>query len=158
MHGCATFLFFPKAPDSKQSQITLRRSTAGQQRYLQMGLYYQKQLTNNDNKNSHSPTGATGAIYRCANCHTHIFQASQVVSDSFTGVTGEGLLVSRAVNLDEGKTEKREFRTGMYQVRDVYCVQCHNYLGWRYIKSSSQSERYKEHMLVMEANELSRTG
>lgn len=112
--------------------------------FASMGLYYQQQLKRTKGN----------SVYMCENCHAHIFQSCQIVSDSFTGITGQGLLVSRAVNLDEGSIEKRRLRTGTYLVKDVRCVQCHEYLGWKYISSSEEAEKYKEQMLVMEASQL----
>ncbi len=40
--------------------------------------------------------------------------------------------------------------TGFHLVRDVYCISCHQKLGWAYDCAAEESQRYKEGKVILE--------
>ena len=41
---------------------------------------------------------------------------------------------TRRINAREGKGEDRHLLTGKHTVCDVFCIQCHRLLGWKYVR------------------------
>ncbi len=40
--------------------------------------------------------------------------------------------------------------TGLHLVRDVFCICCHQKLGWAYDCAAEESQRYKEGKVILE--------
>ncbi|KAI9073222.1 hypothetical protein K1719_044831 [Acacia pycnantha] len=55
-----------------------------------------------------------------------------------------------SVNIKEGEKKERQMRSGVYTVSDVYCSDCGEELGWRYIKAFEETQKYKEGKFVLE--------
>lgn len=49
-----------------------------------------------------------------------------------------------------GPQQEKMFITGQYVVSDVFCSDCGENLGWKYIKAYDQSQKYKEGKVVLE--------
>jgi hypothetical protein len=54
------------------------------------------------------------------------------------------------VNISKGSEEERMLMTGIHTVADISCDICKTKLGWVYIKSPEQSQRYKEGKFIIE--------
>lgn len=48
-------------------------------------------------------------------------------------LTGTVLSLSR-VNVIEGEPNDRQMTTGAHVVRDIHCIKCGTYLGWKYVR------------------------
>uniref|UniRef100_A0A1I7UH08 Yippee domain-containing protein n=1 Tax=Caenorhabditis tropicalis TaxID=1561998 RepID=A0A1I7UH08_9PELO len=89
-------------------------------------------------------------MFYCAVCHIYLADKAALVSTSFTGVTGQAYLFSRAANLVHGEMAQRQMMTGHHFVRDVYCGSCNEHLGWMYEKAPEDKEKYKEGSVILE--------
>lgn len=55
-----------------------------------------------------------------------------------------------AMNIILGPKEDRQLITGLHTVADVYCSDCGEELGWKYIKAYEETQKYKEGKCVLE--------
>lgn len=63
---------------------------------------------------------------------------------------GRAFLFYEARNVREGAEENKMFISGNYKVCDLYCNECGQILGWKYIKAYDDSQKYKEGKVVLE--------
>nr|ODN88580.1 hypothetical protein L203_02586 [Cryptococcus depauperatus CBS 7841] len=68
----------------------------------------------------------------------------ELVSKSFTGLSGRAYLMNSTINTVLGKIEDRKLLTGTHTVADLQCANCDASLGWMYIKAPNGEQRYKE--------------
>ncbi|TMW84418.1 hypothetical protein EJD97_025244 [Solanum chilense] len=54
------------------------------------------------------------------------------------------------VNITYGEAEERTLLSGMHTVMDIFCVRCGQIVGWKYVKSHEESQKYKEGKFVLE--------
>ncbi|KAH3668037.1 hypothetical protein OGAPHI_001791 [Ogataea philodendri] len=87
-------------------------------------------------------------------CLTHLSSSNMIISDEYTGKTGDALLIYNVVNVLFGEPEVREMTSGMYTVCDIKCHQCHKLLGWKYLKSHQTSQKFKEQRYILEINNM----
>lgn len=109
-----------------------------------MGLQYTNFFENEDYE-------CDTQIILCKQCSCHLCLSNLIISDSFTGGSGQAYLVDKLINftLDE-KVEESQMKTGRYLIRKVRCHQCNTILGWTYKKSFDYRESYKEGKFVIE--------
>jgi hypothetical protein len=88
--------------------------------------------------------------FGCGFCGAHLCVAEDVVSDNFRGRHGEALLVSRCDNSYYGHQEEKQLMTGLHRVRDVFCANCDQYIGWGYDFAVEAREAYKMQRFVLE--------
>lgn len=88
--------------------------------------------------------------YACSNCRTHLSSSQEIMSRDYRGKTGDAYLMSKLVNIEEGFHETRIMMTGEYLVCDINCSWCHQLIGWKYLKSDTLSQKYKEGRYIME--------
>ncbi|KAG4087286.1 Yippee/Mis18 [Neocallimastix lanati (nom. inval.)] len=89
-------------------------------------------------------------VYCCAKCKTHLSQSGEIISKSFQGYTGKAWLFNRVVNIFQGECENRNMTTGIHKVADIYCSNCKLNVGWKYIKTYENSQKYKEGKYILE--------
>ncbi|KAH3660085.1 hypothetical protein OGAPHI_007290 [Ogataea philodendri] len=90
-------------------------------------------------------------ILRCKQCHNHICLTSLIISDNFTGSLGAAFFVSKVLNVKLSKTRDfKRMKTGRYEVKGISCKQCDSTLGWKYLYSEEDKEKYKEGRFVVE--------
>lgn len=89
-------------------------------------------------------------IFACANCHNHICISNLIMSENFHGRSGDLNLVSSVINCTFGIKESKSMMTGTYDVCDVNCKQCGDYLGWKYLHTDNRREKYKVGKVVIE--------
>ncbi|TPX49253.1 hypothetical protein SeMB42_g02566 [Synchytrium endobioticum] len=90
-----------------------------------------------------------GKVYGCT-CGTHLTTFDKRESVRFQGQHGAAWLFKDVVNVTEGALQERSMTTGMHTVRDIYCTNCNQLLGWRYIKACEQDQKYKERKFILE--------
>ncbi|KAL9931466.1 hypothetical protein V8E36_009631 [Tilletia maclaganii] len=93
---------------------------------------------------------ATGRVYGCRKCKTHLTTSDLIISKHFTGQHGKAYLFDSVVNLTLGEPDDRHMRTGLHTVRDVYCIKCQTVVGWKYDHAFVQNEKYKEGKFILE--------
>ena len=75
-------------------------------------------------------------------------------SQNFRGQHGKAYLFDQVVNITESDPNERNMTTGRHIVRDIYCRQCKDTVGWKYDKAYESSEKYKEGKYILEAELL----
>lgn len=96
------------------------------------------------------PKNKNFKTYGCRYCRTHLSSTQAILSKDYRGKTGDAYLMSNVVNILEGEEETRSMMTGDYVVCDIICQWCNNVIGWKYLKSDSSAQRYKEGKFIME--------
>jgi hypothetical protein len=94
-------------------------------------------------------------VYSCQNCGTHLSSKCQIISKAFHGRGGKAYLMESAVNVYLGPKEDRRLLTGKHEVADIFCIDCHICLGWKYISASDESQKYKEGHYILEKTRFS---
>ncbi|RKP27427.1 Yippee/Mis18 [Syncephalis pseudoplumigaleata] len=89
-------------------------------------------------------------IYGCSQCATHLAPKDGIMSTAFQGQNGRAYLFRAVVNIIEGPAQERPMTTGKHVVCDIECMECHQVVGWRYIKAYEESQRYKEGRFILE--------
>ncbi|KAK3955310.1 yippee zinc-binding/DNA-binding /Mis18, centromere assembly-domain-containing protein [Pseudoneurospora amorphoporcata] len=120
--------------------------------------------TTNDTTNANNNTNTmglaynvylnSGKIYGCRNCKTHLANHEDIISRNFRGQHGKAYLFNSVVNVETGDAGERNMTTGRHVVRDIYCRQCKEVVGWKYDKAYEPSEKYKEGKFILEAELL----
>ncbi|ODV88082.1 hypothetical protein CANARDRAFT_26242 [[Candida] arabinofermentans NRRL YB-2248] len=94
-------------------------------------------------------------ILRCKQCHNHICLNTLIISDNFYGNSGPAFFVSKVLNIKLCPSrEFKKMRTGRYEIKLIGCKQCGSNLGWKYLYSEDDKEKYKEGRYVIERNLL----
>ncbi|KAG0669072.1 hypothetical protein C6P45_004144 [Maudiozyma exigua] len=129
-------------------------------RYIHNNYSYNYNRTNTNNNNNNNGIDIDTIpihklrqkfkTYACKNCRTHLSSSQEIMSRDYRGKTGDAYLMSKLVNIEEGLQETRVMMTGEYLVCDINCSWCHQLIGWKYLKSDTLSQRYKEGRYIME--------
>ncbi|KAK7292835.1 hypothetical protein RJT34_15689 [Clitoria ternatea] len=88
--------------------------------------------------------------YCCFKCRNLVAFHDDIVSKEFQASNGRAFLFSHAMNIILGPKEDRQLLTGLHTVADVYCSNCGEELGWKYIKAYEETQKYKEGKSVLE--------
>jgi hypothetical protein len=73
---------------------------------------------------------------------------------NFRGQHGKAFLFAAVVNTTQGEAVERNMTTGRHIVRDIYCRQCKEVVGWKYDRAFEAGEKYKEGKYILEAELL----
>ncbi|XP_054797267.1 protein yippee-like At4g27740 [Prosopis cineraria] len=94
--------------------------------------------------------GDASASFRCRNCQTPIALRSDLLSKRFLAKSGAAFMFSHARNIMEGAKQDRQLMTGVFCVADIYCTNCGQELGWKYIQAYEPCQKSKEGKFVIE--------
>ncbi|KAI5068153.1 hypothetical protein GOP47_0017091 [Adiantum capillus-veneris] len=98
-----------------------------------------------------------GAVfYSCSSCRCPVAAHDDIISKTFQGRNGRAFLLENLVNIVIGPKENRHLMTGLHTVADVLCLQCHEVLGWKYVKAYEESQKYKEGKYILEKAKVMR--
>ncbi|KAM7276201.1 hypothetical protein ACFE04_018067 [Oxalis oulophora] len=89
-------------------------------------------------------------LYSCFNCRNILSQHEHIVSKSFQSSNGRAFLFSHVINIVEGSKQDRHLNTGLHTVADVFCSDCGESVGWKYLKAFEDSQKYKEGKTILE--------
>ncbi|GAB4844627.1 hypothetical protein Ancab_038029 [Ancistrocladus abbreviatus] len=88
--------------------------------------------------------------YSCFICRNYVARHDDIISKSFQAQSGRAFLFSHAFNVMVGPKEDRHLITGLHTVADVFCSDCGEELGWKYLRAYQESQKYKEGKFVLE--------
>lgn len=63
-------------------------------------------------------------------------------------------MFSHALNVSLGPKEERNLVTGLHTVADVYCSDCREVLGWKYVRAYVRTQKYKEGKFILEKSKI----
>lgn len=89
-------------------------------------------------------------VYSCNHCRTHLTCHEDLISKCFHGRHGRAFLFDNCVNVHRHSPEDRQLITGRHRVCDISCLHCNSIVGWTYIESYEESQRYKEGKFILE--------
>ena len=88
--------------------------------------------------------------YHCKICNTPIAPSKELLSRNFQARSGEAYFFNYCYNTDDdSEEEEKQMITGRYTIRKIYC-RCLQEIGWRYIKSFQQDQKFKEDKVIIE--------
>ncbi|XP_022979315.1 protein yippee-like At4g27745 [Cucurbita maxima] len=89
-------------------------------------------------------------LYSCQNCSNEVSRHDDIISKGFQSLRGRAFLFYEARNVEEGPQQEKMLLSGTYIVSDLFCSECGQMLGWKYIKAYDETQRYKEGKVVLE--------
>ncbi|XP_024977084.1 protein yippee-like At4g27740 [Cynara cardunculus var. scolymus] len=89
-------------------------------------------------------------FYSCNRCRNPIALRDNLLSKAFKAQSGQAYMFSDAKNFVLGENKVRQLMTGRFVVADVYCSNCGEVLGWKYLKSFHVSQNYKVGNFIIE--------
>ncbi|KAG5360847.1 Protein yippee-like MOH1 [Yarrowia sp. B02] len=93
-------------------------------------------------------------IYCCISCKSHLSRNDDLESKEFKGKFGDAFLFDQVVNVKKAEPVLKNMITGQYIVQDITCAQCGSDVGWTYVKSLKETERYKEGKFILEVEKI----
>ncbi|KAK7350555.1 hypothetical protein VNO77_09301 [Canavalia gladiata] len=96
------------------------------------------------------------ATYRCKNCQTPIAFRGELLSKSYLGKTGPAFMFSHARNIVEGPKQDRSLITGVYTVAGIFCNNCGEELGWKYLQAYEAKQKFKEGKFIIERAKINK--
>ena len=94
-------------------------------------------------------------IFCCCACDFHVTALERVASCGFVGKHGPAVLVHSVVNIVESEQEQfLKLSSGEYIVREIECISCKKYMGFRYIHSFTPECTYKINMYLLERSSV----
>ncbi|KAL4885379.1 yippee zinc-binding/DNA-binding /Mis18, centromere assembly-domain-containing protein [Aspergillus karnatakaensis] len=104
---------------------------------------------------------------RCSKCSSHLCLTTQIISKGFTGRHGRAYLVSAESTLNTTSYPgeslpntvlqspvSRHLVTGAHTVSDMDCAFCGSVLGWKYVSTEEESQRYKVGNFILETKKI----
>ncbi|XP_035540012.1 protein yippee-like At4g27740 isoform X1 [Juglans regia] len=112
-------------------------------------------------------------LYICRNCKNPIALRSDLLSKAFIigakcsfskipffrgkkGKSGPAYMFSHAMNIIAGQKEDRKLITGAYSVADIYCCNCGEILGWKYLRAYEMQQKSKEGKFIIETAKIAK--
>ena len=59
-------------------------------------------------------------------------------------------MFSHAMNIIVGQNHDKELITGLYTIAEIFCCNCGQELGWKYIRASEDRQKFKEGKFIIE--------
>ncbi|XP_062148056.1 protein yippee-like At4g27740 isoform X3 [Alnus glutinosa] len=95
-------------------------------------------------------------LYSCRNCQNPIALRTDLLSKSFIGKTGPAYMFAHAMNIIVGQKEDRKLITGLFTVADIYCSNCGETLGWKYVRAYDDRQKFKEGRFIIERAKIAK--
>lgn len=89
-------------------------------------------------------------LYRCRKCRNPVALGEDLLSKSYLAKSGQAYMFGQAMNIVVGENEERELITGHFTIADIYCANCRQELGWKYIRAYDEREKFKEGTFIIE--------
>ncbi|RDX58561.1 Protein yippee-like [Mucuna pruriens] len=98
----------------------------------------------------------SSATYRCKNCQTPIAFRGELLSKNYMAKSGQAFLFSHARNIVFGPKQERSLITGVYTIADIFCSNCGEELGWKYLQAPEAREKFKEGKFIIERTKIAK--
>lgn len=72
------------------------------------------------------------------------------------GKTGPAYMFAHAMNIIVGQKEDRKLITGLFTVADIYCSNCGETLGFKYLRAYEVRQKYKEGRFIIERAKIAK--
>ncbi|TKY68769.1 yippee protein [Spatholobus suberectus] len=98
--------------------------------------------------------GDPSATYRCKNCQNPIVFRGELLAKNYLAKTGRALMFSHARNIVIGPKQERSLITGAYAVAGIFCNNCGEELGWKYLQAYDARQKFKEGKFIIETAKI----
>ncbi|KAE8077656.1 hypothetical protein FH972_016199 [Carpinus fangiana] len=95
-------------------------------------------------------------LYSCRNCQNPIALRTDLLSKNFIGKSGPAYMFVHAMNIIVGQKVDRKLMTGLYTVADIYCSNCGETLGWKYVRAYEVRDKFKEGKFIIERAKIAK--
>ncbi|XP_020209099.1 protein yippee-like At4g27740 [Cajanus cajan] len=100
--------------------------------------------------------GDPSATYRCKNCQNPIAFRGELLSKSYRAKSGKAFMFSHARNIVFGPKQDRSLITGMYTIAGIFCSNCGEELGWKYLQAYEARQKFKEGKFIIETAKITK--
>jgi hypothetical protein len=70
--------------------------------------------------------------------------------------SGPAYMFVHAMNIIVGQKVDRKLMTGLYTVADIYCSNCGETLGWKYVRAYEVRDKFKEGKFIIERAKIAK--
>ncbi|XP_059627356.1 protein yippee-like At4g27745 [Cornus florida] len=75
--------------------------------------------------------------YSCNSCRNPVALHDDLISKKFRAKSGQAYMFSHAMNIVVGHKEDKQLMTCVFSVADIFCSNCGELLGWKYVRAYS---------------------
>ncbi|KAJ1427848.1 Yippee/Mis18/Cereblon [Sesbania bispinosa] len=100
--------------------------------------------------------GDQSATYRCKNCQNPVAFRSELLSKNYKGKSGPAFLFSHVRNIVTGPKQDKNLMTGLYTIAGIFCSNCGEELGWKYIQAYEARQKFKEGGFIIERAKITK--
>ncbi|KAK4770257.1 hypothetical protein SAY87_030789 [Trapa incisa] len=93
-------------------------------------------------------------LFSCRNCRNPLALRKDLLSKNFTAKSGSAFFFSDAMNIVYGKKEHRQLMSGSFTIAPIYCSNCGEELGWKYLRADVDKQKFKEGKFVIEKSKI----
>jgi len=94
-------------------------------------------------------------ILICKACNFYIASMNDLLSRGYSGThSAKAGLFENASNVSLGERKILLMHSGAYTVREIRCINCDSYIGWKIVQAHEPRERWKEDAYVLERHFL----
>ncbi|KAL5567722.1 hypothetical protein UlMin_024297 [Ulmus minor] len=95
-------------------------------------------------------------LYSCRNCKNPIALRDDLLSKNYKAKSGQAYLFSHAMNIIVGKNEDKQVITGLYTIADIFCSNCGEVMGWKYLRAYDARQKNKEGKFIIERAKIAK--
>ncbi|NP_001236233.1 Protein yippee-like At4g27745-like [Glycine max] len=96
------------------------------------------------------------ATYRCKNCQNPVAFRAELLSKNYLAKTGRAFMFSHARNIVLGPKQERSLVTGVYTIAGIFCSNCGEELGWKYLQAYEARRKFKEGKFIIETAKIAK--
>ncbi|XP_024193286.1 protein yippee-like At4g27740 [Rosa chinensis] len=90
-------------------------------------------------------------FFSCRSCKNPLALHEDLLSKKYWAKSGAAAyMFSHAMNVIVGQKEDRKLITGVFSVADIYCSNCGQELGWKYVQAYDPRQMHKEGKFIIE--------
>ncbi|XP_010048846.2 protein yippee-like At4g27745 [Eucalyptus grandis] len=93
-------------------------------------------------------------FFSCRNCRKPVALADDILSRKFRAKWGPAYMFTNAMNVVVGRTQDRQLMTGVFAVADIYCSNCHEEMGWKYVRAHDPKQKHKEGRFIIDLSKI----
>ncbi|XP_030460294.1 protein yippee-like At4g27745 [Syzygium oleosum] len=93
-------------------------------------------------------------FFSCRNCRNPVALADDILSRKFRVKSGPAYMFTNATNVVIARAQDRELLTGAFSVADIYCSNCHEGMGWKYVRAYDPKQKYKEGRFIIDLSKI----
>ncbi|KAF8042833.1 hypothetical protein BT93_A1229 [Corymbia citriodora subsp. variegata] len=93
-------------------------------------------------------------FFSCRSCRNPVALADDILSKKFHAKSGPAYMFANAMNVVLGRTQDRQLITGVFAVAGIHCSNCHEEMGWKYVRAYDPKQKYKEGRFIIELSKI----